>query len=221
MKKLLNRKGFTMVELIVVIALMAIMLAILIPMLSTTDARKNEVREYARSFYSNVQELMVDEKLANTELKGDYTLVCAHVNRNKTDYTGVQLYMSYSDSISTLTATTPTWLEDVDDTDDKVELANTHAYKAYEEFATSLRKMLISNERSGVYFAVIDSKYRVVSTYFVEAKTDGEVFDSVFADARSKLFSAECVLGDGGDARYAGAWPEELAQSGKNTFILP
>ena len=227
MKKLLNKKGFTMVELIVVIAIMGIMLAILIPLLSTTDARRNEVREYARSFYSNVQELMTDEKLAHTPLPGDdpkktqYVLVCAHVYENKTDYSGVQLYMSCGSDINALTAAAPTWLEDTDDTDDKVQLEAASPYKAYEEFATSLRKMLISNERSGVYFAIVDSKYRVVSTYFVEAKTADEIFDTIFADAKSKTFSAECTLGKDSDTRYAGAWPEELAQNGKKLFLEP
>ena len=221
MKKLLKRSGFTMVELIVVIAIMGLMLAIVIPLLSTTDARRNEVREYARSFYSNVQELMVDEKLADTTLMGKYTLICAQVNENKTDYSGIQLYMSYSDNIDTLTATTPTLLADTNNSDDMVQLAAGSPFKAYEEFASSLRKLLIGNERSGVYFAVVDDKYRVVSTYFVEAKTADELFDSIFTDARSNTFSAECTLGKDSDTRYTGAWPEDLAQTGKKLFIAP
>ena len=68
MKKLLKKQGFTLVELIVVIAIMALLLAILIPSLSTQQSFEQEVRENARAFYSNIQELMVDEKLNGTVL---------------------------------------------------------------------------------------------------------------------------------------------------------
>ena len=223
MKKLLNKKGFTMVELIVVIAIMGIMLAIVIPILSTTDARRNEVREYARSFYSNVQELMMDEKLSGTPLPGadktGFVLVCAQVYENKSTYNDVEIYMSYGAALSELTSATPTYLKDTDPTDaeNKVNLEDSSEYKAYEEFATALRKLLLDNERSGVYFAIVDNKYRVVSTYFVEALTADEGFDDIFDDARNLQFTDECTL----DKRYAGAWPDELAEKDKKLFIAP
>lgn len=225
MKKLLNRKGFTIVELIVVIAILGLMLAIVIPMLSTADARKNEVREYARSFYSNVQELMIDEKLAKKEYdfpgfytgaKAKYLLVCAEVNEDKTDYNGVNVYLSIALSKppagSTIMFNEPDWLKDTTTDDDKVVLqtpstvANT--YGNYTEFATALRKLLLGNERTGWYYAVVDDKYRVVSAYFIEG--DG----SKFTEVRGKTITNYTL-----DGNYAGVWPEELM--GKKVFELP
>lgn len=212
MKKLLKRSGFTTVELIVVVAILGLMLAIVIPMLSTTDARKNEVREYARSFYSNVQELMIDEKLAGNDLPGTFTLVCVQVDENNSTYNGVKIWMSCASDPSAFAANLQELVDTTDD-DDKVVLSptTTTIYDTYAEFATSLRKLLLTNERTGWYYAVVDKKYRVVSTYFVEGK------DSDFAAVNGKAFTADYVIGD----NYAGAWPEELCENGKTVFQLP
>lgn len=56
MKKLLNKKGFTLIELIVVIAIIAILAAILIPSLANylTQAEVAKNRSNARSLYTAV-----------------------------------------------------------------------------------------------------------------------------------------------------------------------
>jgi prepilin-type N-terminal cleavage/methylation domain-containing protein len=56
MKKLLNKKGFTLIELIVVIAIIAILAAILIPALLNYIQEANQTREQsdARSTYTAV-----------------------------------------------------------------------------------------------------------------------------------------------------------------------
>lgn len=214
MKKLLKKAGFTLVELIAVIAILGIMIAIVVPLLTTADARKNEVREYARSFYSNVQELMIDEKLAKNPLPGGdptkYVLVCVSVDEDVTDYSGVKIFMSYGTDTSNFTG----HLEELVDTttdDDKVVLAAGSTYEKYAEFANSLRKLLLSNERTGWYYALVDDKYRVVSAYFVS----GEGSD--YGTVSTMSFTSDYILNDD----YAGAWPEELCDSGKAMFVLP
>lgn len=56
MKKILNKKGFTLIELIVVIAILAILAAILIPSLTNYLAKATQAKDQAnaRSFYSAV-----------------------------------------------------------------------------------------------------------------------------------------------------------------------
>ena len=220
MKKLLNRKGFTIVELIVVIAILGLMLAIVIPMLSTADARKNEVREYARSFYSNVQELMIDEKLAGNLLPPcnpsgvvtKYALICAEVDENKTDYDGVKIYLSYAVAKPTtgdfVKFITPVLLDDQTTGDDKMDLKPGN-YPNYAEFGAALRKLLLGNERTGWYYAVVDDKYRVVSAYFVEGSESD--FDAVYGGKTITDYAL--------NSHYAGVWPEELM--GKKVFELP
>ena len=228
MKKLLKRSGFTIVELIVVVAILGLMLAIVIPMLSTSDARKNEVREYARSFYSNVQELMIDEKLAGNKLPdggtgtAKYALVCAEVHENNSDgYNGVKVYMSFATATPTagksIMFNAPDPLADETDDDDKVVISS-GVYKGYAEFATSLRKLLLTSERTGWYYAVVDNKFRVVSAYFVEGEnSDFAALKAGGGEKGANSFSSDYIL----IGNYAGAWPQELCEKDKVVFQMP
>ena len=221
MKKLLKKSGFTTVEMIVVLAIMAIMLAIVIPIISVGDSRKTEAREYARAFYSNVQELMMDEKLAKNPLPGgdttNYVLVCAEVDGNGTSYSDVLIYMTYSADFS---FTNPVLLQDSDPNDaenkltlpPKEEFTEYDTYHPYEEFATSLRRLQFGNDKSGYCFAVVDHKYRVVCAYFVNALNDDTDFASVFSAINGKQFTDEAII----DNRIVGAYPEALDAKGKN-----
>ena len=204
MKKLLNRKGFTLVELIVVIAIIAILLAAVIPFFSTADARKNEARDYARSFYSNAQELMTDEKASkNTFFKdtgAEYLLVCAQVDENNTMTSGVKVYMSYTAGTD---FEEPVLMDDA---------ALTSApCSAFSEFVPALQRMLVTSDRSGYFFAVVDKKYRVVNTYFANAFADDGDLLGAWSKLNGASFTAFYVIGE----RYVGAWPETYCDKDK------
>lgn len=63
MKKILTKKGFTLIELIVVIAILAILAAILIPSLTSYLEKANNAKNLAnaRSVYSEVMLLLATE----------------------------------------------------------------------------------------------------------------------------------------------------------------
>lgn len=52
------KKGFTIVELIVVIAILAVMMAVILPSLTTERSRINQARSAAKDFYAAVQTAM-------------------------------------------------------------------------------------------------------------------------------------------------------------------
>ena len=71
MKKLLNKKGFTLIELIVVIAILAILALILIPSITGYIGRATEAKDSAnaRTLYTQAALKLAVGDLAETETK--------------------------------------------------------------------------------------------------------------------------------------------------------
>lgn len=66
------KKGFTMIELIVVIAIMAVLMAIIFPMLTSDRSRKQEANFAARDFYAAVQTVMTKYSMYEGPLSPAY-----------------------------------------------------------------------------------------------------------------------------------------------------
>lgn len=205
MKKLLKKQGFTLVELIVVIAIMAIMLAMLIPSLSTQSSFEQEARENARAFYSNVQELMIDEKLNGTVLSlsndpknktnSKYTLIYAEVKTPSnttiavTDVSVIFAGAGDDISISNITSGTPAKIND-----------SSNPIVKLQEFAGSLDRLLRASDNEGFYYAIVDDKYRVVYTYYSRT--------AKFDDMKGAgTFSSDYQVTHDGTSHYVGAYP--------------
>ncbi|MDE6580047.1 MAG: prepilin-type N-terminal cleavage/methylation domain-containing protein [Ruminiclostridium sp.] len=214
MKRLLSKKGITLVEIIVVIAIIGILTAIVVPLLSNTSSYETEAMENARAFYSNVQQVMVQEKFAKTLLNDDltkkdnkkYTLIYAEVKTNTADGTGCTIKIGFTDdSLKSDRTTEPTFSE-------PKECSETYC-KALTELSGTLKKMLAANEHDGHFYAIVDSKYRVVSTYY-----------SIYGDysiMNGNTFSADFRVSDANGEYIAGAYPYNLLNNGSKVFVDP
>ena len=201
MKKLLKKQGFTLVELIVVIAIMAILLAMLIPSLSTQQSFEQEVRENARAFYSNVQGLMVDEKLRGTVLNSvtetknsDYTFIYAEVTLPNTSTAQTDV------SVIFINKDTDILGGKLNLTADPTEISDTDKLH---EFEQSLNKLLRTSNNEGYYYAVVDKEYRVVYTYYSRYVD----FDSLKTASHVADYK---VRDDSGTENYLGAYPYSM-----------
>lgn len=215
MKKLLKKQGFTLVELIVVIAIMAIMLAMLIPSLSTGRSFEQEARENARAFYSNVQELMIDEKLSGTKLNDDthtqnspYTLIYAVVTTpNTTTLAETDVSVVYGADRAGIKSGTVMRVNDDD-----------HPITRLQEFAGSLNKLLRSSGNPGYYYAVVDDKYRVVYTYY-SRYVDFDMLKS--AATLDRDYQVKTTKDGSTENNYIGAYPFSLNSVGKDVLPEP
>lgn len=152
--QLRKKKGFTFIELIVVLAIVAIMLGVLIPLLSTNNALEDEAKDYAKAFYSNIQELLMDEKVQGTALPA-----------NGTDLTSVNAYSLVSVTVYGSGATPVIKFGKVSDYSALPVIDPTVDTDPWAEFASSLTKLEKYNGKDLYYTAIVDCKYRVCKAY--------------------------------------------------------
>lgn len=67
------KKGFTIIELIVVIAIIAVLMAVVLPFLNNENSRKKEANSAAKDFYSGVQMVMSKYSFFDGDLSVTYT----------------------------------------------------------------------------------------------------------------------------------------------------
>lgn len=66
------RKGFTIVELVVVMAIIGVLMAVILPAISSANSRKQEARSAAQDFYAAVQTIMTKYSLYEGPLSPAY-----------------------------------------------------------------------------------------------------------------------------------------------------
>ncbi|MCM1299891.1 MAG: type II secretion system GspH family protein [Firmicutes bacterium] len=152
--QLRQKKGFTFIEMLVVLAIFAIMLGVLIPLLSTNRALEDELKDYSKAFYSNIQELMLDEKVQGNPLPS-----------TGTDLTSVSAYSVVSVMVYGNGATPVIKFGSMSSVDALDVLDPEDSSNVWSEFAKSLTKLEKYNGKDLYYTAIVDSKYRVLKVY--------------------------------------------------------
>lgn len=241
-KRLLKKQGFTLVEMIVVVAIIGILLGIVIPMFNTNDAIIRAAKEKARAFYSNVQELMVDEKLAGTKLPGENagdiniiyvkleipsdSTVCdadIYMLKKTAGVTGTNILSSpiaECRSALDINDSENRYSAPKDSSDTNPLLSTPQAWNSkneWKEFAYSLYKILRISDIDGNY---ADSG-KQTAYFYAEVDNKYRVVTAYYSlgdaeKAVGKSFDRECyVKPDSGDLILTGAYPYDKCASGK------
>ena len=173
----LNKKGFTIVELIVVIAIIGILLALILPAFFNPD-KTTKGKAYAKSYYYVVQDIMAQRKVAENPAKPAFP-AAELVFYTSTDNTGHVIESGVAGS------TTMTSLSSI--------LANTSLTEEYKQlvqkYATAMEKGIAATEFEGTFYAVVDNNYVVRAAYWADAK-----MDKLTAGNADLVFDDDCHL---------------------------
>lgn len=101
-KKKSNKKGFTIMEMLIVVAIIAVLAAIAIPTFNSALTKSKEAADVAnvRAAYAQVQVQILTDGLESTEYKTKFE---AALDTSKLNYTGTDHGYSYTDATNTVT----------------------------------------------------------------------------------------------------------------------
>ena len=188
--RLKAKKGFTIVELIVVVAIITILLAMVIPMVYY-DTKPAVAKALAKDMYYKVQEVLTDCKAIEAKLPADYTCYYAEINKDGglVEMGSFTVDSKYDVKNEAVFPAQPT---------DPIERKVKEKMENY---------LTIDNIRdlSGWLVVACDTKYRVVGSYWLE----NYIFDA------GTGFDDECVLATG---EYCCAYPLALCAPNAKTF---
>ena len=180
-RRKLNQKGFTIAELVVVIAIIGILLALILPTVFNGD-KSTKGKTYAKSYFYAVQDIMAQRKIADNPSAPAFP-ASAHelVFYTTTDSTGNVI----ESGVLPAGTTTMTPLSSI--------LANTSLSEEYKQlvqkYATAMEKTITSTEFEGTFYALVDDNYVVHAAYW----SDGLMSDLVAGNPTLK-FSDDYVV---------------------------
>ena len=190
-QQLKAKNGFTLVELIIVIAIIGVLLAMTVPALTSSD-RPTAGKGYAKDFYYAAQNYASRKKLT-----GDGTLSGDHIVAAAGDSIVLYAEVVAGEKGQLTNATcgiavpggTQTTLSAIADADQQ---------SFVEGFMRLMNERLTETSYDGTFYVVIDDHYRVSAAYW----TDGD-----WSEVDSQSFMDNCVLDTG---VYACSFPTRL-----------
>lgn len=201
-KRIRNKKGFTIVELIVIMAIMGIILAMVLPTVFTSDkpARGNAM---AKDFFYKAQDVMSVSKIANPSGVGSGKNFYAVLNKTgKVVETGTYNgdfnafdKDTYQNTYKPGSTSTPT-----------------DAEKTLNRFNECCENYFVDTDgMGGIVFVKVDEHFAVQSCYWVGATGDTAAdIESSFKKLSDLVVDNNNIIGD----FYCGSFPGALVDKG-------
>lgn len=203
-----NKKGFTILELVVVLAMIGILVAITVPLMSDTG-NKSQAQSYAKNFYFAAQDTFIQYKSENdfssptAITEGFYPVNGAYATAGGVGVDETFLFVVGTSSKTGLT-------------DVSVGLGTN--YKCLKTGAVSdsalcdsLNSHLDESMEVGFFYAVIDSQCRVVSSFWTRANVT-ELSDN-YADTAIYYTDMDYV-----GEFLVGSYPLDIAVAGQKVM---
>ena len=199
LKRLRSQKGFTLVEIIVVVAIIAVMSTVMVISMSPHEERREAARQYAETFFYNTQSVMSEMRSNDIALPDEVKNDSLFLFYAGTSYDKADRKLSVN-----------TGLVDISDSNTLV-LLKTYTfppsdanYSTSIPYSDSIVKSLNGFEQDGTFLALVDKNYRVKKAYFSQASI------STLATA-NYTFDSDGYISD----TLTGAYPWTEANSGK------
>lgn len=201
------KKGFTLIELIVVIAIIGVILAIILPAMFSSD-KPTKGKAYAKSYFYTAQDFMSQKRitadlLTTPALTGDtgfYTTVDAAGNVVENG----EVQMSGGAA---------TGMRNVAAVQADTSVTNNGYKELLSDYAFHMGSLLETGEYAGTFYCIVDSNYCVQAAYWSEG-----TISELLANSSDLSFEDTCIVG----GYVACAYPEEFSDvsgvAGKKMF---